>query len=158
MNINLPQQRDCGRRYAASAFAACGVIALGVLLAAWPGSQQEPVQAASRKAQAIGAAVFHDKGCQHCHGDDATGSDRGPDLSTIGKRWHKDRIAQQIRDGGGGMPAFGDVLQPDEVKSLVDYLSAKRKAARRPAGANGGSADPSRTPAVSKPASDDSGA
>jgi hypothetical protein len=26
------------------------------------------------------------------------------------------------------MPAFGDVLQPDEIKDLVDFLHAKRKA------------------------------
>jgi hypothetical protein len=26
------------------------------------------------------------------------------------------------------MPAFGDVLQPDEVQDLVDFLHAKRKA------------------------------
>jgi mono/diheme cytochrome c family protein len=25
------------------------------------------------------------------------------------------------------MPAFGDVLQPDEIKDLVDFLHAKRK-------------------------------
>jgi hypothetical protein len=26
------------------------------------------------------------------------------------------------------MPAFGEVLQPDEIKDLVDFLHAKRKA------------------------------
>jgi mono/diheme cytochrome c family protein len=26
------------------------------------------------------------------------------------------------------MPAFGDVLEPDEIKDLVDFLHAKRKA------------------------------
>jgi hypothetical protein len=30
------------------------------------------------------------------------------------------------------MPAFGDVLQPDEVKDLVDFLHAKRKAPKNP--------------------------
>jgi mono/diheme cytochrome c family protein len=29
------------------------------------------------------------------------------------------------------MPAFGDVLQPDEIKDLVDFLHAKRKAPKR---------------------------
>jgi hypothetical protein len=31
------------------------------------------------------------------------------------------------------MPAFGDVLQPDEVKDLVDFLHAKRKASKQTA-------------------------
>ncbi|MDT7810917.1 MAG: hypothetical protein QOJ42_833 [Acidobacteriaceae bacterium] len=33
------------------------------------------------------------------------------------------------------MPAFGDVLQPDEIKDLVDFLHAKRKAPKNTAGA-----------------------
>jgi mono/diheme cytochrome c family protein len=104
------------------------------------------VQAFSKQTRAAGAATFHDKGCEHCHGVGGIGTDRGPDLSTIGKRWHKDRIERQIREGGGGMPPFGGALQPDEVKDLVDYLSAKRKAPKTPA-----------PPAPAKPASDDSG-
>jgi len=86
-----------------------------------------PVHAFSKQTRSAGAATFHDKGCEHCHGVDGIGTDRGPDLSTIGKRWKKDRIEKQIREGGGGMPPFGDALQQDEVKDLVDYLSAKRK-------------------------------
>ncbi len=105
-----------------------------------------PVRAFSNQTRAAGAAAFHDKGCEHCHGVDGVGTDRGPDLSTIGKRWHKDRIERQIREGGGGMPPFGDALQPDEVKDLVDYLSAKRKAPKTPA-----------PPPASKAPSDDSG-
>jgi mono/diheme cytochrome c family protein len=30
------------------------------------------------------------------------------------------------------MPAFGDVLQPDEIQDLVDFLHAKRKAPKSP--------------------------
>jgi mono/diheme cytochrome c family protein len=87
--------------------------------------------ASSRQSRAAGAAVFHNKGCEHCHGLDGIGTDRGPELSTIGKRWHKDRIEQQIRNGGGGMPPFGAILQADEIKALVDYLGAKRKTPKR---------------------------
>jgi mono/diheme cytochrome c family protein len=123
MRFDLPHSQQIVRRHLAPAIAAGGAIALGLLLAAVPHS----VHASSKQAQAVGAAVFSDKGCQHCHGADLMGTDRGPDLSTVGKKWHKDRIEKQIREGGNGMPAFGDLLQPDEIKSLVDYLSAKRK-------------------------------
>ena len=63
---------------------------------------------------------------------DGQGGDLGPDLTTIGKRWKKQRIEQQIHDGGAAMPAFGKTLQPDEIKDLVDYLHAKRKAPKVP--------------------------
>jgi mono/diheme cytochrome c family protein len=72
--------------------------------------------------------LFHEKGCEHCHGVDGRGGNLGPDLSTVGKRRNKQQIEHQIHDGGAAMPAFADVLQPDEIKDLVDFLHAKRKA------------------------------
>jgi mono/diheme cytochrome c family protein len=78
-----------------------------------------------------GALLFHEKGCEHCHGVDGLGGDLGPNLSTVGKRLDKQRIEHQIREGGRAMPAFGDVLQPNEIKDLVDFLHAKRKAPKQ---------------------------
>jgi mono/diheme cytochrome c family protein len=153
MKFDLPYLQKTLQRHMAPAIAAAGVLALGLALAAVP----HPVHASSKKAQAAGAAVFHDKGCQHCHGADLEGTDRGPDLFTIGKKWHKDRIEQQIREGGNGMPAFGNVLQPDEIKSLVDYLSAKRKPARKGTLPGAKAPDPSKPPVPAKPSVDDSG-
>jgi mono/diheme cytochrome c family protein len=89
------------------------------------------VQAASKSSREAGALVFHQKGCEHCHGADGLGTEKGPDLSMVGKRRNKPQIEHQIISGGNGMPAFGDALQPDEVKVLVDYLSAKRKAPKQ---------------------------
>ncbi|MBB5058677.1 cytochrome c551 [Granulicella aggregans] len=148
MRFDLPHLPQIIRPHLATAIAAGGAIFLSLLLAAAP----HTVHASSKRVQAVGAAVFHDKGCQHCHGADLTGTDRGPDLSTVGKKWHKGRIEKQIREGGNGMPAFGDVLQPDEIKSLVDYLSAKRKPAHK------GIAPKAPAPSVpAKPSDDDSG-
>jgi mono/diheme cytochrome c family protein len=90
------------------------------------------VQASSRTDQEAGAVVFHTKGCEHCHGADGIGTDKGPDLTTVGKRRKKPQIEHQIVAGGNGMPAFGEALQPDEVKLLVDFLSAKLKAPKKP--------------------------
>jgi mono/diheme cytochrome c family protein len=148
MKFDLPHLQKNVRIYLAPTIAIAGALTLGLALAGAP----HPVHASSKQAQATGAAVFHDKGCQHCHGADLEGTDRGPDLFTIGKKWHRDRIEKQIIEGGNGMPAFGDLLQPDEIKSLVDYLSAKRKpihkspAPKTPA-----------PPAPVKPSNDDSG-
>ena len=89
------------------------------------------VYASSRADQQAGAEIFHSKGCEHCHGANAMGTDKGPDLSTVGKRRKKQAIEHQIIFGGSQMPAFGTALNPDEVKLLVDFLGAKRKASHR---------------------------
>lgn len=83
---------------------------------------------ASSGDRAEGARIFTAKGCEHCHGVDGVGTDRGPALTTVGKHLKKDQIATQIRDGGKQMPPFGDVLNEDETRKLVDYLAHKKKA------------------------------
>ena len=88
---------------------------------------QRSAGAYSRASRGAGSVVFQEKGCVHCHGENGAGTDRGPDLRMVGKRCKKPQIEKQIRDGGSGMPAFGAILQPDEVKSLVDFLAAKKK-------------------------------
>jgi mono/diheme cytochrome c family protein len=85
------------------------------------------VHASSNKTKA-GAALFHEKGCEHCHGADGQGGQLGPSLSTVGKRLSKAQIEHQIHDGGKAMPSFGEVLQADEINDLVEFLHAKRKA------------------------------
>jgi mono/diheme cytochrome c family protein len=80
-------------------------------------------------ATASGAALFHEKGCEHCHGANFAGiADKGPSLLTVGRRLKKDAIAKQIHDGGRQMPAFGDALQPDEISALAEMLAKKKKA------------------------------
>lgn len=91
------------------------------------------VHAYSDNEIAAGATLFHERGCEHCHGADGRGGELGPDLSTIGRRWNKQQIEHQIHDGGGGMPAFGDALQQDEIKNLVEFLHAKRKVSKKSA-------------------------
>ena len=71
--------------------------------------------------------LFHEKGCEHCHGVDGAGGEKGPDLSGVGRKLKPEAIQKQILEGGGNMPPFADVLAPDQVKLLVDYLAAKRK-------------------------------
>ncbi|HEX5283367.1 MAG TPA: cytochrome c [Bryocella sp.] len=86
------------------------------------------VHAFSRKERAQAKTLFREKGCEHCHGIAGVGTQLGPSLTTVGKHLSKAEIEQQIKDGGKQMPAFGDVLSPDEMKDLVDYLVHKKKA------------------------------
>jgi mono/diheme cytochrome c family protein len=101
------------------------------LLAAAFVQMPAPVRASADQKR-LGATLFHEKGCEHCHGIDGRGGELGPDLSTIGKRWDKRRIERQIHDGAGGMPAFADTLQTDEIAALVEFLHSKRKAPKGP--------------------------
>jgi mono/diheme cytochrome c family protein len=92
----------------------------------------DSVRAGSREERQQGAALFHEKGCERCHGINGVGTAKAPDLRTIGKRWKKSQIEHQIVNGGFEMPPFHDALDQDEVKSLVAYLSARRALPKNP--------------------------
>jgi mono/diheme cytochrome c family protein len=103
---------------------------IGTLVLLASSAIQRPVTAvhASSVDTGSGTILFHEKGCEHCHGVDGVGiPNKGPSLLTVGKRLKKDAIARQIHDGGDSMPAFGESLQPDEITALVDMLSKKKK-------------------------------
>ncbi len=86
-----------------------------------------PVHAASHPDQGTAQALFHEKGCEHCHGVDGVGGEKGPNLSGVGRKLKPASIQKQILEGGENMPAFAEVLAPDEVTLLVNYLSSKKK-------------------------------
>lgn len=103
-----------------------------LLLALWSAPGAPPVQASSRDAREAGAVLFHERGCEYCHGVNGVGSEKGPDLSTIGKRLKSEQIQGQIVHGGNGMPAFGEALTPIETADLVEFLHNKRSPPRKP--------------------------
>ncbi len=103
-----------------------GALAAALVAASLLPSAPPSVHAASRSDREAGRALFNEKGCSHCHGADGVGGERGPALLGVGRKLHADQIRQQIVAGGGGMPAFGEVLQPDEVSRLVDWLKTQR--------------------------------
>lgn len=116
------------RRVAGGLLLTMSVLVIGA------GFVQPEVRAASHADQTTGAEIFKQNGCEHCHGVDGAGTDRGPALSTVGKRMKKDEIEHQIRDGGKQMPPFQDVLNDEQIRELVDYLAHKKKAPKPHAG------------------------
>jgi mono/diheme cytochrome c family protein len=84
-------------------------------------------QASSKSDRELGAKLFHERGCEFCHGVDGIGTERAPDLSGVGRKLHPDQIQKQIHDGDSRMPAFGEALTSDEIQQLVAFLSAKKK-------------------------------
>lgn len=81
----------------------------------------------SDKGRAAGAEVYKSFGCAQCHNADLSGSEKGPNLQGVGKRLHQFDITQQIHNGGGGMPAFADVIDEQQMIHLVEFLHAQRK-------------------------------
>lgn len=114
-------------------------LVVGVTAAGWVSVPQRAVHASARDDREAGKALFAQKGCTHCHGEGAVGGERGPSLLGVGRKLKQDQIRHQIEAGGGGMPAFAEVLQPDEVSHLVDWLKTQKS--RKPA-ANAAPAKP----------------
>jgi mono/diheme cytochrome c family protein len=83
--------------------------------------------ASSRNQRAHGAAVFNESGCRHCHAVGGVGGHKGPDLSDVGRRKSKTAMRRQIVYGSKVMPAFGDDLDPDELRDLIAYLRSCRE-------------------------------
>lgn len=84
----------------------------------------------SRKAQQLAAAkVLYVANCARCHGADGRSQTpmgtvfNAPNLADAAW-WKKERagdkrLAASIRDGRGGMPAFGKKLSNEEINALV---------------------------------------
>ena len=72
---------------------------------------------------ADGAAVFSEA-CATCHTFEPAGSSGtiGPPLDGIDLS--KDEIATQVRNGGGGMPAFEGQLSDAEIDAVSDFVES----------------------------------
>ena len=94
------------------------------------------VHASVSEDRAAARALFHEKGCEHCHGVDGVGGEKGPNLSGVGRELKPNQIRKQILEGGDAMPPFADALAPSETDLLVSYLSTRKKIMKshRPAG------------------------
>ena len=68
-----------------------------------------------------GRKVFEDN-CAGCHGDDGGGG-TGPELKGNSDAESADRTVNQIREGGGGMPAFDDRLERQELADVAAYVT-----------------------------------
>lgn len=69
-----------------------------------------------------GEAIYAEAGCGGCQVLEETGSTgtTGPPLD--GANLSVDAVAEQVRNGGGGMPAFSDGLS-DEIQQVAEFVS-----------------------------------
>lgn len=72
---------------------------------------------------AVGREVFI-ANCGTCHtlSDAGTSGAIGPVLDDGG--YPVDRVEEQVRNGGGAMPAFEDSLSDEEIQEVAAYVAA----------------------------------
>jgi len=74
---------------------------------------------------AAGREIFRDR-CARCHtlADARARGTRGPNLDEI--RLPPFAVSQQIKLGGGGMPAYAGRLTDEQIRRVAGYIVARR--------------------------------
>ena len=70
---------------------------------------------------AAGESVFAEN-CAVCHGADGYGGSGGPDLRTMPLAKTEEGAIEQVTNGGGGMPPFGETLSEEEIANVAAYV------------------------------------
>lgn len=70
---------------------------------------------------AAGKTVFAEH-CAGCHGEDGHGGPGGPDLTTMPLAQTEEGAVQQVTNGGGGMPPFGEQLSEEEITDVAAFV------------------------------------
>lgn len=70
---------------------------------------------------AAGATIFAEN-CATCHGEDGHGGAGGPDLREMPLAQTEEGAIQQVTNGGGGMPPFGEQLSEEEITDVAAFV------------------------------------
>ncbi len=60
--------------------------------------------------------------CAGCHGTLGEGGMRAPSLTKGVNNITTEQFVAIVRDGRGGMPAFGSMLKEEEIRQIVDWI------------------------------------
>jgi mono/diheme cytochrome c family protein len=72
--------------------------------------------------QAASGAQLFSSNCQSCHGPDGAGGHIGPNLQKSSVAENLAQVEKQVRNGGGAMPPFSDVLSDKEINTVANYV------------------------------------
>ncbi|MEI8234598.1 MAG: cytochrome b N-terminal domain-containing protein [Verrucomicrobiota bacterium] len=113
------------------------LVMVGALWRAGEGSDWSPDFAAKPISQKVvastdplvqhGAQLFFSKACIHCHRIGNDGGRRGPNLTDVSERLTQEQITIRILNGATNMPAFGNILKPQEMEALRAFLESRRR-------------------------------
>ena len=71
-----------------------------------------------------GRQVWADN-CAGCHGADGTGGNGGPSLTNSPVARNAGDTMAQVRNGGGGMPAFKDTLSEQQIRDVTAFVTER---------------------------------
>jgi len=111
-----------GVTVAAGVLALAGVLGGGAALAQSLGdtSAVNPVTASSTTGEATYREIC--QACHMAHGEGGTGAGVVPALATNPHLADKDFVLTRVLRGQGGMPAFAELLSPEQVAGVVGYV------------------------------------
>lgn len=134
--LNNKGERAASRRPWAIAVVLLSVIIIGSL---WIIGNQSPWSPdfnndslpqsaiASSDPQVIRGARVFDGACMRCHLIDGYGGRKGTDLTFVGDKLRKSDIVVRIVNGGNDMPAFGSILNAQELNDVTAFLESRRR-------------------------------
>ena len=73
-------------------------------------------------AQVASGAQLFKSNCESCHGPNGAGGHVGPDLQKSSVAENLVQVEKQVRNGGGAMPPFSDVLSDEEIDTVAQYV------------------------------------
>jgi cytochrome c6 len=84
---------------------------------------EQPATTRPEAAAGAGKRVFASAGCGGCHvlADAGSAGTAGPSLDEL--KPSAEDAAEQVRNGGGGMPAFEDQLTEGEITAVAEYVA-----------------------------------
>jgi len=89
-----------------------------------PAEEEAEEEPAGQEGGGEGKTIFTSN-CASCHTLKAAGTtgEVGPNLDELEP--DKATVEKQVTNGGGGMPAFGGTLSPEEIKEVAAFVSTE---------------------------------
>lgn len=86
------------------------------------GEGKEDVEEESAGGNAMAGKTIFSENCSICHGATGGGGNGGPSLKTAPKAKSLNGTIEQVTEGGGGMPAFAEILSTKEIEDIAAYV------------------------------------
>jgi Cu/Ag efflux protein CusF len=97
------------------------------------------VEVSKNKAVAPAGMSIYKTSCAKCHGDKGEGKRKGIPLIEGHALDHSEEdFIKQVTDGGEKMPAFGDKLSEEQIKTVVSYVKNEIQGAVKKEGSENG--------------------
>jgi quinohemoprotein ethanol dehydrogenase len=83
---------------------------------------KENVEEESSGGNPVAGKTIYNENCSVCHGAKGGGGNGGPSLKGAPKAKSLNAAIEQITEGGGGMPAFAELLSSKDIEDVAAYV------------------------------------